>query len=158
VEAVWGSLIAVLGTLFGSLSTFVYQRKATERAEAVAREERVRQERLAAYGAFAGAVGEFKRGMVSQWFRSRADRDGPTHMDAIAESDRLAAVTETALFRMQMVSDATELADLAELAEQAYAGARRVRRAADSDDLKEREREFEARMRAFTAAVSTHLR
>lgn len=155
VDAVFGSLIAVLGTLFGSISTYVFQRKATERAAAEARLERLRQERLTAYGAFAGAVTDFKRGAVSQWYRRKEDNGGPAHLAAIAESDRLAAAVEAAVFRMHMVSDTESLHDLADAA---YASARRTRRADDEADLRERERRFEARMKEFIAATAASLR
>jgi hypothetical protein len=67
VSAVFASLIAVVGTLLGSLSTFLFQQRTAVRAEVAVREERLRQERLAAYSAFAAAVTELKRGVVAAW-------------------------------------------------------------------------------------------
>ncbi|WP_440107621.1 hypothetical protein [Streptosporangium sp. H16] len=64
MSAALGSLIAVLGTLLGSFSTYLFQQRTAIRAEAVAREERLRQEHLAAYSEFASAVTELKRAVV----------------------------------------------------------------------------------------------
>jgi membrane protein YqaA with SNARE-associated domain len=49
VNAALASLIAVAGTLLGSLITYRFQRLSTYRAEAFARGERLREERLATY-------------------------------------------------------------------------------------------------------------
>ena len=46
MSAVLVSLIAVAGTLLGSLSTYIFQRRTALRAEVVARNERRRQDRL----------------------------------------------------------------------------------------------------------------
>jgi hypothetical protein len=53
---VWASVIAVLGTLGGATASYLFQGKISERNESKARDERLRQERLAAYSSFAGAV------------------------------------------------------------------------------------------------------
>jgi membrane protein YqaA with SNARE-associated domain len=53
VEAIWSALIAVAGTLLGSVSTFVFQRAGADRAERAARFDQRRQERLAMYAEFA---------------------------------------------------------------------------------------------------------
>lgn len=111
LSAVFASLIAVVGTLLGSLSTFLFQQRTAVRAEVSAREERLRQERLAAYSAFAAAVTELKRGVVAAWLR-RSDPGG--HGVAPAEADRLGAFAEAARFRLLLVSGRPEpLADAA---------------------------------------------
>ncbi|MER7664471.1 hypothetical protein [Streptomyces sp. NPDC096193] len=50
------AVIAVIGTLLGSLITHVFQRQTTERAAQLARSEQLRQDRISAYSAFAGAL------------------------------------------------------------------------------------------------------
>ena len=64
MNAVLASLIAVAGTLLGSLSTYLFQRRNALRAETVARDERLRQEQLAACSEFAAAISELKRGVI----------------------------------------------------------------------------------------------
>jgi len=111
VSAAYTSLIAVFGTLLGSLSTYQFQQRTAARAEASAREERLRQERLAACSEFAAAVTKLKAGVVAAWLR-RADRD--EHRTALAEADRLGSLAEAAWFRLLLVSGRPEpLADTA---------------------------------------------
>ncbi|GAA2282386.1 hypothetical protein GCM10010149_28830 [Nonomuraea roseoviolacea subsp. roseoviolacea] len=50
------SLIAVVGTLLGATATYIFQARATKQARWEARDERLWQEQLAAYSAFAGAI------------------------------------------------------------------------------------------------------
>jgi hypothetical protein len=54
MEAVLTGLIAVAGTLLGSLSTYVFQRQTAERAQIYTRDERLWQEQLTSCSAFAG--------------------------------------------------------------------------------------------------------
>ncbi|SOB80515.1 hypothetical protein [Streptomyces sp. 1331.2] len=143
------SLIAVLGTLLGSLSTHLFQQRAAARGEARAREELLRQELLAAYGGFAAAVTELKRALVTVWLR----RSDPVALGpALAEADRLGAVAETARFRLRLVSGRPET-----LADAAFARAGAVRGASDEDELAAREVEFEAAVGAFITAAAEHL-
>ncbi|MER7751695.1 hypothetical protein [Kitasatospora sp. NPDC097643] len=150
MSAVLGSLIAVLGTLLGSFSTHLFQQRAAARTEAVAREELLRQERLAAYSGFAAAVTELKRAVVTGWLR----RSDPAAFDlALAEADRLGAVAETARFRLQLVSGRPE-----PLADAAFACVGALRDAVDLAELRAREAEFEAAVAAFIAAAAASLR
>ena len=74
MNAVLVSLVAVAGTLLGSLSTYLFQRRIAMHAEAVARNERLRQDRLAACGTFAAAITDVKRAVITAWSR-RNDHD-----------------------------------------------------------------------------------
>ncbi|MFE0930627.1 hypothetical protein ACFW4O_30810 [Streptomyces mutabilis] len=64
MEAVAASVIAVLGTLLGSGLTYLFQRQTMNRSEQFTRNERLRQERIAAYSAFAGALANYRRGQM----------------------------------------------------------------------------------------------
>ncbi|MFD8752724.1 hypothetical protein ACFV0O_17335 [Kitasatospora sp. NPDC059577] len=144
-----GSLIAVLGTLLGSVSTHLFQQRATERTEARAREGLLRQERLAAYSGFAAAVTELKRAVVTVRLR----RSDPAALDAaLAEADRLGALAETARFRLLLVSGRPE-----PLADAAFACVGALHEAADRSDLRDREAEFETAVAAFIAAAADRL-
>ncbi len=113
MSAVAGSLIAVAGTLLGSFSTYWFQQRVTQRAEAAARQERLRQDRLSACSEFAAAVTDLRRAVIAVWFREHlrhrtaADKDQAVddYRRAYAESDRLGAVAEGAKFRMLLVLD-----------------------------------------------------
>lgn len=54
MQGLLASVIAVVGTLLGSTVTYVFQRVNAGRVERFARDERLRQERIAAYSGFAG--------------------------------------------------------------------------------------------------------
>jgi hypothetical protein len=149
VSAVLGSLIAVLGTLLGSFTTFQFQQRTTARTEAIAREERLRQERLTAYSGFAAAVTELKRAVVTVWLRRS---DPAEHDQALAEADRMGALAESARFRLRLVSGQPE-----PLADAAFAHMDSLRSAVDLAELKIREAEFEALVSAFITAAAERL-
>jgi hypothetical protein len=148
VSAVYASLIAVFGTLLGSLSTYLFQQRTAAEAreerlrqEAEAREERLRQERAAACSEFAASVNKLKTGVVAAWLR-RADPD--EYPAAHAEADRLGSLAEVARFRLLLVSGQPE-----PLANTAFEYMETLRRASDLPALKAAEAEFEAAVSAF---------
>jgi hypothetical protein len=155
MQALFTSLIAVAGTLLGSTTSFLFQRRSADRAEGFARAERLRQERLTAYSAYAGAITELKRGIVSLWFRRQEDPDGAEYLMARAECDRLGAAAEQAQFRMRLISEDPELAILADAA---FATIGSIGRAAGKDQLAERETRCLDALNAFIAGAATHLR
>src|ERR1700749_4389887 len=114
MSAVAASLIAVAGTLLGSFSTYWFQQKG-------ARQERLRQDMLAAGAEFAARVFDLRRAEGGGWLRKRR-KDRPDADDhaaaeyrlAYAEADRLGAVAESAKFRMLLVIDDSGLQALAE--------------------------------------------
>lgn len=82
MEAVVASVVAVIGTLLGSGITHFFQSRAAERSEQFARAERLRQERIDAYCAYAGALLDYRRVLVHRWFvlheEDRCDEDSPS--------------------------------------------------------------------------------
>jgi hypothetical protein len=128
VSAVYASLIAVFGTLLGSVSTYLFQQRT---------------------GAFAAAVTELKRGVVAAWLR-RSDPDG--HRLALAEADRLGAFAEAARFRLLLMSGRPE-----PLADAAFAHMDTLGSAAGLAELKAAEADFEAAVSAFILDVSERL-
>lgn len=152
MSAVLVSLIAVAGTLLGSFSTYLFQRRTALHAESVARSERLRQEQLAVCGGFATAISELKRAVIASWFRRNGDA-AALHK-ALAESDRFGAAAESTWFRMLLVIDDAEVRELADIA---FKGVGRIGEASDRAELKVREREFETAVLVFiTAAGRSH--
>lgn len=98
-------LFAVVGTLVGSVVTYLLQRRNTEHAERSAREQRLWQERLQAYSAFAEATIEFRRSQYDRWHRHNEDPSSPAYVDARTESYRLKAVARQAMFRVKLLSN-----------------------------------------------------
>ncbi|WP_369243847.1 hypothetical protein [Streptomyces sp. R41] len=155
MDTVLASVVAVAGTLIGSLSTYLFQRRTVERAEVMAREERLRQERLAAYGGYAGAVTELKRGVITLWFRRRrSPRDEDAYRAAQLESDRLGAAAEAAAFRLHLVADEPVLRQLMDAVS---AKISEIRQAEDRQRLIALEAEFEQAVRAFLDAAARRI-
>lgn len=60
VEVVATSLVAVLGTLLGSVATYWIQRSTVRQQEGLARAERLRQERVEAFTGYGGALHDYR--------------------------------------------------------------------------------------------------
>jgi hypothetical protein len=148
MSAVLVSLIAVAGTLLGSLSTYLFQRRTAIHTERVAREERLRQDRLAACGTFAAAITEVKRAVITAWFR-REERDDEWRA-AMTEADRMGAAAEAAHLRLSLLTDD---ADLHRSAEAVSAQIAVLRAATNKAELEDRETALVTAREAFIAAA-----
>jgi hypothetical protein len=154
VNAVLTGVIGIAATLLGSFSTYLFQSRTARRAEAFARDERLRQEQLTACSAYAGTLTELKRGLISRWFL-RDEPDGPAWKAAYAECDRLGASAEAARFRVQLVSGDPALMDLADSAFSALGG---IRTASDRNEIAEIDTRFESAVKNFVVAAAARLR
>lgn len=107
----WSSLIAVAGTLLGAAVTFLFQRQQAARAEAHARERSLRDERLAASEAFAGALVDFRRGSYDRAHRQL----GPEPRKDVYRDEyyRLRSAAQRALLRIRLICDDTTVIDAA---------------------------------------------
>ncbi|MFL6053177.1 MAG: hypothetical protein ACJ72W_09715 [Actinoallomurus sp.] len=104
MQGVLTGLFAVVGTLVGSVVTHLPQRRNAEHAERSAREQRLWQERLQAYSAFAEAAIEFRRSQYDRWHRHDEDPSSSAYVEARTESYRLKAVARQAMFRVKLLS------------------------------------------------------
>jgi hypothetical protein len=154
VEVMIASLIAVAGTLLGSATTYLFQRQTVERAERFARQERLRQERMAIYGAFAGAVTEHRRAVVNLWFRRGADREDPDYRAARNECDHLGAALDHARFQVQLIADDGSLMALANAAHKPTSA---ISSAADRAELMTCENQSRDAVSAFIAAAAAQV-
>jgi len=154
VEALLASLIAVAGTLLGSTTTYLFQRHSAGRAEGFAREERLRQERMATYSEFAGALTAHRRAVVNLWFRRQEDPEGPEYRAARAECDQLGAALDHARFRVQLIAGHPGLMALANAAHQPVSA---VNRAVDKAELMECENRSRDAVGAFVAAAAAQV-
>src|SRR5262245_51284043 len=82
MEPIWTSVVAVAGTLLGAVVTYPFQRLA-------AKQQRLRDERIAAYTAFAAAVEDFRHGQAERFFSRQKDPDGEAFRLAYHEGHRL---------------------------------------------------------------------
>ncbi|MFI7503648.1 hypothetical protein ACIBVL_35275 [Streptomyces sp. NPDC049687] len=114
METIIASGIAVLGTLLGSGITLAFQQRTTDRSHQFTRREKLRQERLDAYSAYAGALVNYRRCLVHLWF---CEHEQPPPEDADAVRIRaydLRSNAQEALFRVQMLTDDETLSRAAE--------------------------------------------
>ncbi|MET9452572.1 hypothetical protein [Streptomyces cinerochromogenes] len=114
MESIIASAIAVLGTLLGSGITLAFQQRTTDRSHRFSRREKLRQERLDAYSAYAGALVDYRRCLVHLWF---CEHEQPPPEDPGAVRIRaydLRSHAQEALFRVQMLTDDARLSRTAE--------------------------------------------
>lgn len=114
METIIASAIAVLGTLLGSGLTLAFQQRTTDKGHQFTRHERLRQERLDAYSAYAGALINYRRCLVYLWF---CEHEQPPHEDPGVVRVRaydLRSSAQEALFRVQMLTDDEALSEAAE--------------------------------------------
>ncbi|MFI1726703.1 hypothetical protein [Streptomyces sp. NPDC020489] len=154
MEVVLASLIAVAGTLLGSIITFTFQRRSSAQAELFARSLQLRQERLTTYSAFAGAVTALKQETVALWIRLQVDADSPETRRAFTECDRLGAAAENAQFRVRLLAEDDMLVALAASAFDAIGP---IRRASTRTELAEREQELQDALNAFIAGATSQI-
>ncbi|MEV6593103.1 hypothetical protein [Streptomyces acidicola] len=114
METIIASAIAVLGTLLGSGITLAVQQRTTDRSHEFTRRERLRQERLDAYSAYAGALLNYRRCLVHLWFCEH-EQPPPEDPDAVrVRAYDLRSNAQEALFRVQMLTDDEMLGQAAE--------------------------------------------
>ncbi|MEU6820390.1 hypothetical protein ABZ921_07155 [Streptomyces atriruber] len=153
MEAVAASVIAVLGTLLGAGLTHSFQRRASERTERFTRGEKLRQERIDAYIAYAGALVNYRRILVDRWF-SRAENRHEESEESRFRSYEMRSEAQEALFRVQLLSNDE---DLVRLAWETLDHVADVHRAADRDALAERRRVSREAINSFVAAAKRHV-
>lgn len=155
VNSVLSGLIAVLGTLAGSSLTYLFGRLTARRTERVAREERLRQDRIAAYARFVGAMTDLRQAVISLWFLKRDKPDAPEVWDAHREADKRGADAHHARFSVQLL---TEDAELLELADSVFVPVDALVDAEDRAELRALEDRSEEMLAAFIRAAGPHVR
>lgn len=110
------ALIAVVGTLLGVVASHWFQGRATERTATLARTEQLRQERIATYSAFAGALVDYRHSQNDRWFRAALEPGSEEAEESRHASYRQRTAARQALFRVQLVCDDEEVRRLAEAA------------------------------------------
>ncbi len=104
METIAASVIAVFGTLMGSGLTFVFQQRSLLRQQQDARSEQLRQEQLDAVAVCAGALTNYRRGQMDQWFAAHRHREQSDIPELNRESQRLRAIALEAIFRMDLLT------------------------------------------------------
>ena len=149
------AIIAVVGTLLGSITTHLLGRRTAAEQASAARSEKLRQEQLAACSAFAGALTELKRAVITLWFRRHESPTSDETRAAWVEADRLGAAAEATRFRVLMLLDDPSLG---QLADDAHALIAPLGQVDERDGLRTAEEEFAAAVTVFVAAAAQNLR
>ena len=134
---------------------FASSKAAPPSAPSHSSDERLRYEQVNACSAFASAMTELKRGLITLWFHHQRDAAGADYLAARIECDRLGAGAEAARLRVQLVSDDPEVEMLASAA---FTAVGALSSSPDRDELRERENHFEAAVTMFIHAASGRLR
>ncbi|WP_237773397.1 MULTISPECIES: hypothetical protein [Streptomyces] len=143
----------MLGTLLGAGVTHAFQRRAIERTEQFTRAEKLRQERIDAYCAYAGALVNYRRVLVDRWF-SRAGNRTEESEETRFRSYELRSEAQEALFRVQLLT--TDDA-LVRLAAQTLDQVADVHRTDDRAELGERRRVSRDAINSFVSEAKRHV-
>ncbi|MEU6122998.1 hypothetical protein [Streptomyces sp. NPDC047123] len=146
-------LIAVLGTLLGAGVTHSFQRRSIERTERFTRAERLRQERIDAYCAYAGALVNYRRTLVDRWF-GRTEPARRESDELRLRSYEMRSEAQEALFRVQLLTGDDELVRLAWETLDVVA---EVHQTDDRGELAERRRVSREAINSFVAAAKQHV-
>jgi hypothetical protein len=155
VNGVLTSVIAVAGTLAGSSLTYLFGRLTARRTERVARDERLRQDRIAAYAAYVGAITELRQALISLWFVERERPEAPAVRDAHTEADKRGAAAHHARFTVALLTDDEELL---RLAGEVFGPVDALAEAKDRAQLKALEDRSEELLAAFIRAAARQVR
>lgn len=145
------SLVAVGGTLAGSGLTYLFGWFTARRTERVGRAERLRQDRIAAFTTFAGAITALRQAVVTLWF---SRRDGPAP-DEQTEADRRGAAADHARFTVRLLVEDPEVL---RLADEAFESITAIGGAADLVELKAHEDRNQQGLNDFIRAASRYVR
>lgn len=146
MESIIASAIAVLGTLLGSGLTLAFQQRTTDRSHQFTRREKLRQERLDAYSAYAGALVNYRRCLVHLWFCEH-EQPPPEDPDAVRiRAYDLRSSAQEALFRVQMLTDDDWLSRTAEDVLADVTALTKVEARAELDELRARTRDGISRL------------
>ncbi|MGW7031072.1 protein kilB [Streptomyces xanthophaeus] len=148
----WQTVIAVLGTLAGSAVTALLQRRALRLQASIAREDKARDNHLAAVTAFAAVLADHRRAM---WLREHLRLTAAPHTQT-AEARTASHATRSALTAPHLTV-ALLLPELQAPATRAVEATYALRNAAHLDQLTALRGEALTAMDAFTDAARSVL-
>ena len=92
------ALVGFLSASLGVVLTSWFQRRNAERAERQAKVERMRQDRMAVYSEYAGAIIELRRAQLDKWFNREDDQRR-------ADARRARAAAWHQYYRVRLIAD-----------------------------------------------------
>jgi len=152
---VLSAVVAVAGTLLGSIATYVFQRSFAERQERASRAERYRAERLAVYTEFAAAATDLRRAAYDRWHRYQEQPESDAFTAARDEYYRVYAEARNAQLKLRLLTGDQELV---QLAHDAVERATEIKDAGTEPERAERGVRAKDALDAFVATASAQLR
>lgn len=111
MQSVYISLVAVAGTLLGSVMTHVLQHRQLNRAAVATTVERLRQERITVYSLFLEAMTAFGNQQILRWRIEREHGAGSAeHTAARAINFESRAGARAAHYRLLLIADDSRIA------------------------------------------------
>jgi hypothetical protein len=154
VDTAISAIIAVAGTILGAALAYVFQSRASERAEASALQRELRAERARVYSSYMTALTAFKRGQIDWCDLRENDPDSEAIVAARAESYRLKGVAEAVLSQVRLVASNPGVVTAAI---SAFELTRPVHYAQESTDLSSRIKEAENASDVFVALAAAEI-
>lgn len=105
MQSVITGLFTVMGTVVGSVVTYLLQLRSADRAERLARDQRLWQERRLAYEAFAEALIEYRPAQYDRWHQQADGPQDAAGFEARKESYRRKAAARQATLRVRLLAD-----------------------------------------------------
>ena len=146
MDSALSAIIAVAGTILGAALAYVFQSRASERAEASAFRRELRAERMSVYSAYMTALAEYRRGQTDWYNRRVEDPDDAATFAARVESYRLKGVARAVLSQVRLVTSDSAVVSAAI---GAFELTRPIHSAEDSTDLRSRTKAAEEAVDAF---------
>lgn len=140
------------GTLAGSGLTYLFGWFTARRAERVGRAERLRQDRVAAFTSFAGAITDLRQAVITLWFARQAGRDAGAEQ---TEADKRGATAAHARFTVRLLVDDAEVLRLADNAADSITA---IGAAADLPELKTHEDRNQEHLNEFIQVAGRYVR
>lgn len=155
VTSILTAVVAIIGTLSGSLVTYMLQKRMSARAERFERSARLREERLSAYSEFAKAIMDYRHAEFARW-EARHHRGGdPTPQEARAAAHQRRASAWHAFFTVQLLAGEEPLIDSASRLLDVTSN---VHHASDEPDLQDRGSLVRAELTGFVTLAAEQLR
>lgn len=155
MESLIAAAIAILGTLAGSVVNHLLQSRSANRSQAFARAERLREQRLAAYGDFAKVIMEYRRAEFARWDCANQQQPDLARQEARTESYRVRGDAWHAMFRVGFLSDDPRLV---EAAAALVGSTAELHDAVTEEDLRARGAQVREELRRFVNLGSGQLR
>lgn len=116
MSSILPAIVAVLGTLSGTLISHLLSRQTSTLQRQLQHEQSLRDERMKVFSEFATLVTDFRRSRNDAWHAEQADPSGEAFARHRDESYRLRASATGAMMRLQLLDESGDLTALAEVA------------------------------------------